>query len=504
MNITKRAWVSFFSAFVVGLLVHLPAFLSDIPNHDGLASMYFDQDMITSGRWFLTVACGISSYFTVPWVIGLLSLLYLGISAALLTNVLEIKDMWLAGLISGLLVVFPSLCSTAAYVFTMDGYMMGVLFSILSVYLTKKYKRGFIAGGIFLALSMAIYQAYLPMAVLLCLYEVITILCDRKTGKDLKKILAYPVMGVFGIVIYYAVLRLLLLIRGLSLNTYQGIDNMSSGAGEGSLFSTIALMYRNFFAFTLKGRVLANNTFSWVSLAVLLAGAVYAFLKVLKGASLGKKVIFCVSALGILIILPVIFEMILIVSPGVEFHLLMRYHWILIPILLLALYDRYAESDTLGLIFRWSSFIAAFVLIFNYFVTDNIAYSNLQKRYEKTYAYCVRLLDRIEQTKGYYSGIPVAMIGVVSDEEFPKTDITEDVTSSMIGISGDVLLYTPANYEAFMKNYLGATINFMEVEEVTPIYYTEEYTEMDSFPGPDSTKVVDGVLYVKTENKIKD
>jgi len=39
--------------------------LSDIPNHDGLSSMYFDQNMITSGRWFLSVACGFSSYFTI-------------------------------------------------------------------------------------------------------------------------------------------------------------------------------------------------------------------------------------------------------------------------------------------------------------------------------------------------------------------------------------------------------------------------------------------------------
>ena len=69
----KAEWkIAFLTTFIVGILVHFPIMLSDIPNHDGLASMYFDQNMITSGRWFLTVACGISSYFTLPWLIGML------------------------------------------------------------------------------------------------------------------------------------------------------------------------------------------------------------------------------------------------------------------------------------------------------------------------------------------------------------------------------------------------------------------------------------------------
>ena len=150
---------------------------------------------------------------------------------------------------------------------------------------------------------------------------------------------------------------------------------------------------------------------------------------------------------------------------------------------------------------EWAMTVAAVMLIFNYALTDNIAYSNLEKKYEKTYAYCVRLLDRIEQTEGYYQGIPIAMIGVVGDEQYPVTDITGTFTGNMIGMGGDSLLYTGANYQAFMKHYLGATLNFMEPEVMNDIYYSEEYMEMDSFPGKNSVRVVDGIMYVKTENK---
>jgi hypothetical protein len=55
-----------------------------------------------------------------------------------------------------------------------------------------------------------------------------------------------------------------------------------------------------------------------------------------------------------------------------------------------------------------------------------------------------------------------------------------------------------------MKNYLGASLNFLEPEEVSDIYYSDEYIEMESFPGETSVKIIDGVLCVKTENTGRD
>lgn len=144
--------------------------------------------------------------------------------------------------------------------------------------------------------------------------------------------------------------------------------------------------------------------------------------------------------------------------------------------------------------------LAAGILIWNYAVTDNIAYSNLQKKYEKTYSYCIRLLDRIEQTEGYYQGMPIAMVGVVGDEAYPVTDITQDVTANLIGMNGDYLLYTGQNYKLFMEHYLGASLNILPPEAMADMYYDERYVQMNSFPAADSIQIMDGVMYIKTEN----
>ncbi len=502
----KSEWkLAFGTALAAGVLIHMPILLSDIPNHDGLDSMYFNQNMITSGRWFLTVACGFSSYFTLPWLIGILGIIFLACTAVVLTELLELHDKVAIMLSSGLLVAFPALASTFAYVFTLDGYMLALFLAVLSVLLTKKYHYGFVGGAVCLACSMGTYQAYLSFAVILSIYMIILLMMqDIPLKEKVKSGVRYLYMGGLGVALYLVVLRVLLKIQGKELASYQGINNMGSAGGNGFL-ANIKNLYADFFSFTAKGNVLYNNIFSFIGIVALLGLTLAVILLLFLQRKWWKNPVFFAIIVLLVLGLPIATNLILIISPDVTYHLLMRYQWVLYLILMVDFISRYVRTaGKMAACMEWGVLLAGAVLIFNYAVTDNIAYSNLQKRYEKTYAYCVRLLDRIEQTEGYYQGIPIAMIGVVGDEQFPLTDITGKVTSNMIGMNGDSLLYTGANYQAFMKHYLGATLNFLEPEVMSEIYYSEEYIALDSFPGENSTKVVDGILYVKTENVNRD
>lgn len=501
----KKQWVIvFLTTFILGLVAHATIMLQDIPNHDGLSSMYFDQNMITSGRWFLGVACGFSSYFTLPWLIGLLGLLLLATTAVVLTDLLQIDSAWAGSLVGGLLVTFPALTSTFAYVYTLDGYMLGLLLSVLAVWFASKGGKKWMFGALCLAFSMGVYQAYLPFAILLSFYGVLICFIELQGVKEkIKCLTSYLAMGICGMALYYVILQVLLWIQGKQLASYQGIDGMGSLKGF-SLLGTVKAIFQDFLQFTIKGHVLFNNLFSAIALCLLavLTGIILVVLAHKKG--LFKKLWFYLILLATAVILPVATNVILIISPGVNYHLLMRYQWVLFVVLMLAFCCRYVgvlkKNMALG---KWVMLLCVFVLTFNYLVVDQIAYSNLDKKYEKTYSYCVRLLDRMEQTQGYYPGIPVAMIGVVSDERYPMTDITGEVTGSIIGTTGDYLLYTSANYASFMKHYMGVELNPVSDEEMLQIYDSKEYRELQSFPDKNSMKVVDGVLYVKTENVAK-
>lgn len=499
----KKEWkIAFLAAFGIGLLIHTPMLLSDIPNHDGLDSMYFDQNMVTSGRWFLMVACGFSSFYTLPWLIGLLGLFFLALAAAALAELLEVKKGYAIVLISGLLVSFPALASTFAYMFTMDGYMLALLLAVLSVLLTKKYRWGFLPGAVCLAFSMGTYQSYLPFAMILSVFSILLLLAEQGSVQEkAKKCAAYLLNGIIGGALYYILLQILLKLQGKELDTYQGINGMASGTSSQGLLSIFKKMYQDFAAFTIKGNVLFHNPPSTIALLLLSAAAVVLAVKMAGNRKWWKNPFFFVIIIGTLAVLPVITNIILLISPDVNYHLLMRYQWILYPIGMIAFVSRNSKESRKGAdVLEWLVLAAGFVLVFHYAVTDNIAYSNLEKKYEKTYAYCIRLLDRIEQTEGYYPGIPIAMIGVVSDEQYPSTDLTLPVTSNMIGMNGDGLLYTGDNYREFIKYYLGATLNIQPAEAMAEVYYSEEYQAMDSFPGENAIRIIDGVMYVKTEN----
>lgn len=498
----KKEWkLAFFSAVVIGLLVHMPALLSDIPNHDGLDSLYFDQNMITSGRWFLMVACGMSSFYTIPWVIGLIGLLWLGITAAVLVELLEVKQSWAIVTISGLLTSFPALASTFAYVFTLDGYMLALLLAALSVLLTKKYRYGFLAGGVCLAFSLGIYQGYLAFAMILCVLAILMLFADEgKAGEKLRKMLRYVCMGILGAVLYYVILQILLRLEGKELASYQGISGMAGGVPDAGILGTIRGMYSDFFRFSLGGNVLFNNGISAFACILLALATLGTGIFLMLRRKWWKNPMFFVIIVLAVVALPLITNAILLISPSVTYHLLMRYQWVLYLIGMTAFVSRYSGELPIGKLAEWLAFAAVVVIVFCYGVADNIGYSNLQKKYEKTYAYCVRLLDRIEQTEGYYQGIPIAMVGVVGDEEFPPTDLTLPVTSGMIGLNGDMLLYTGRNYKLFIQNYLGATLNILPAEAMGDMYYDEEYISMDSFPGENSIRIIDGIMYIKTEN----
>lgn len=518
----RPEWKAAFSAcFFVGMLVHMPVLLSDIPNHDGLASMYSDQNIVVSGRWFLTVACGVSSYYTLPWVIGLLGLLYLGFAAAAMCELLEVRKTWAAALCGALLSVFPAIASTFAYVYTLDGYMMALLLAVLAVLFVKKYRFGFFPGALCLAFSMGIYQAYLPFAMILSVFSIWMLLISAKgfpnaigiNGSGMETVclkdkvlfaLRYLYMGILGALFYYGVLQLLLKLQGKRLAEYQGIEGMVSDvAAERGFVSVLKGMYIDFAAFSLKGNILFQNVFSLTAMLLLAVAALWTICLLFRRAKTWKEKVVIILVVLSAALLPALTNIILLVSPSVNYHLLMRYQWVLYSIGAVALVSGCDFKERVGVRLEWVAFAAAFVLIFCYGITDNIAYSNLHKKYEKTYAYCIRLLDRIEQTPGYYQGIPIAMIGVVGEEQFPVSDLTLSVTAGMVGMSGDSLLYTGANYQSFIRHYLGATLNILPPAAMEEMYYSEEYTAMESFPGEDSIRIIDGIMYIKTENAVK-
>jgi len=518
--------IPFLTAIVVGLLTHFLVLVNNYPNADAMTNFYFDQNMVTSGRWFLTIACGISSYFDLKWVNGILSILYLAAGSVILVSLFELKDKISMGLVAALLVTFPAVTATFSYMYTADGYFLALSLTFLAVLVTKRFpKFGWAVGAVLFSLGMGTYQAYSAAAVLLCMFDIILMCMHNKPVKEtLGRMVRYLGMGGLGGVLYYVILKICLAAQGKVLDTYQGISSMTKFT-PASLPERIIGAYRDFAGFAGKGKIFLLNGFSYLAM-VLLCGAVLAsvVIIVLHTGAL-KKWYQSLLVLLFILLLPLGTNAILLFSSEAYYHLLMRMQWVLFPVFAVVIVAKAFETGALkklvsgekkdsgksgqkeGFLKKYADrtvliigIIGAGFFIWQFILADNIAYFNMQERYEKTYAYCIRIADRIEQTPGYYQGMPVMMIGVVDENKYPVTDVTADVTERISGTTGDILIYKGEQYKAFMEHYLNVSINVIDdPEKIIEIYNSDTYREMGSFPDADSIKIVDGILYVKTE-----
>ena len=154
-----------------------------MPNHDTLWNFCAPQDVITSGRWSLVWAAGISSNYDLQWLNGVISILYIAMTNIVIIRMFQIKNMLLSCSFGVLLGVYPSVVSTFMYMYTADAYYLAMLLSSVAamLILSSRWRRR-LAGSVLLGFSIGIYQAYLSVALVLCVLWLIQhLIMERKS-----------------------------------------------------------------------------------------------------------------------------------------------------------------------------------------------------------------------------------------------------------------------------------------------------------------------------------
>ena len=208
----KKEWkIAFWAAFAACLLIHIYKFTNPIQNHDSVFNVYVDQNMTASGRWLLQYACGISSYFDLHWVNGLLCAVYLGLTAAIVTELFGLKNPVVIALSGAFLAATPSTTETLFFGFTADGYLLALMLSALAALLSCRGKgvRAQFLSGVCICAVCAIYQAYISFAGVLCVCWMLhQLLEDRMTVKDAWKWIGrHLVIYALALAAYYAIWR---------------------------------------------------------------------------------------------------------------------------------------------------------------------------------------------------------------------------------------------------------------------------------------------------------
>lgn len=500
-KLIKKEWkIAFLSAVIIGFLTHMYVFTNMLPNHDGLINIYSDQQKYTSGRFFLSPFSGISSFFDLPWINGSISVLYLALTAVFLTEFFDLHKRLAIILTAGLIVTFPTIASTFSYMFTADGYMAGILLAVLSVLITKKYRFGFFFSSIILYLSIGIYQANLTIVLtLVAVWFIRELISNQMNNKYLFiSLIKYGGMFTIGMGLYALTFKAYQKVFGGDISNYQGLDQI--GMGEEGIADNLVQIKDTTLEFFFRGLVtnMSINLFEILNILLIALIVIGVGISVVH-----NKVYFSPIRIGLtmfsIILLPIFAFILYFVSPGVEYHMLMVMALVFVYLLPIIIYDRLKRPTFPVKWFSWGSISILLLITFNFALISNIAYFNMTLKYERSYAFANRILDRIEQTDGYKN---VSKLAIIGRKPFPTKMGTEIVPNSipkMTGAMGQASLIQPYHYSFMFTNYFGTTLESVDEVQLQKLEESKLVKEMRPWPANDSVRVEGDVVIIKLD-----
>lgn len=487
-RIDKRYKIAFLSTFVIGMLTHMYAFTNQVQNHDYYSNVHIDQFWwpLSLGRCFLWPFTTISSFFSIPWVLGLLSMLYLSIALCVIISVFDIKRYTAIILCGTVFVTHPAITDLIGYLFTMDGYCVGILFACIGVwFFEKKEGKKRIVGFVLMAtLAIGIYQANLSFIIyLVCIKAILEIYTSKKVDKTFwKKYLTYVLLIIVSFALYFLCLKVMQSMLGAQMASYAGFNTASLptfGYFVSVLWKDAAEFIHRF----------VGSDFEFTAYEILNIIFALGFLITNVKVIVKEKIYKSFSTL-----LTIIMLMIVLVYSTSIFDFATNalwYRWEMMQcvplwyVLFIILIDRYLVG-----VFQSACAITVGMISFNFFLIANITYLNQELAFQQTYEQSSFVLNRILSLDDYSKDMPIYIIGEYQEErrDWLLDKIPENMTVDTI-IMQDFLSVAYYN--------MGVSFSLADELEIEKVKNTIDVEKMPSWPEKGSVESVNGVIVVK-------
>ncbi len=495
--------ICFFAALFIGLIAHLYKITNWLPNWDSLVFRYDSQNMIALGRWFLPVACSFSSFYDLPFLNGIIAIVFYALGAVCICEIFNIKKKITAFLIGSLIVSFPTVTSTLMYNYVADGYSIAFFLATLAALLLTKKKPNYVVASLLIALSIGIYQAYITVTITLILLKLIEELLYNKAafGMIFKKTSFILISGVVGSVIYVLVLNILLKTFSIELIEYQGVSSTASLSAidiGASLYVIKETFFNFFFNFT-DG----INLHSVLNIVVFVITIVL-YTKHFINNKLYKKPASVILTLALVGLLLLGSGALALINPRIDYHNLMIMGYSSFLLCFVLLYERTAKSTEKHIaIKRWIVLLVSLVIIANQIVIANVSYHKAGIAYEKTYGVLIRIADRIEQTEGHENCDKILVLGALDNSDNYSVSLPPHITGITDGyiIRSDDETVAQSVLTSALNDYCGEDYEFLMGEEKKVLAQTETVKAMEKWPAKNSIAIEDNTIIIKLGNQ---
>jgi len=489
----------FFTALLVGLIAHFYKITNWLPNWDSLVFRYDSQNMIALGRWFLPVVCSFSSFYDLPFLNGIVAIVFHALGAVCICRILHVQKKTTAMLIGAVMVSFPTVTSVMMYNYVADGYSIAFFLATLAALYMTKEKPRYLLAALLIALASGIYQAYITVTIMLVLCWLIdeTIYHHASFLMILKKSLQMLLTGILGMALYGGILKVLLSIFSVNLLDYQGINASASLKGldlAGSLY-TIKETFLGCFFDASEGINLYFVLHVFVVVFTLLH-----YLKYIVQNQLYKKPanIFAIVILGSMLIAGA--GALAFVNAGVDYHNLMIMGYAVFYLFFIVLYERGTDAkETYTCIKCWVVLLTAAAIIANQVVIANVSYHKAQIAYEKSYGVLLRIADRIEQTPETKNCDRILVLGALDNSTEYSVSLPPNITGITDGyiIRADDETVGQSVLCSALNDYCDKNYGFVSGEEKRQLAQREEVKAMGKWPSGDCVRVIENTIVIK-------
>lgn len=493
-NILPQWKVCFLASLIVGLIAHFYKITNWLPNWDSLVFRYDPQNMVGLGRWFLPVVCSFSSFYDLPFLNGIIAIIFHGFGAVTICRILNIKKKITAFLIGAVVVTFPTVTSVMMYNYVADGYSIAFFLSTLAGFYLVKEKPRYILSGLLIAFSTGIYQAYITVTVMLVLLKLIDDIIYNNASfvEILKRTWKILLTGILGMALYSIMLKIIMSAFSVGLMDYQGINSTASLSNIdvfGSLYVIKETFIKCFFDFS-KG----INVYNTLNVLVFIFTLAFSVKNIVSNKVYKSPVnIIVLIILGVLLILGA--GVLAFINKDIDYHNLMLMGYSVFYLFFLVLYERGTDKNAKC----WAILITAMVMIGNLVVISNVSYHKAQMAYEKSYGVLVRIADRIEQTPDAENCKKIVVVGALQDSEGYSVNLTPDITGITEGviIRRDDETVGQSVLTAALNDYCGKDYKFLSGKNKEEFLNRTEVKAMPDWPAGESIMVIDETIVVK-------
>lgn len=518
MYFTKERINIFILTFILGIIAHFLLLSNLIFSQDGLLHIlhYSAGGYEASlGRWGIDLFDSIRFNIAIPFLTTLISILIMSFISNFLIDIFEIKNRIFKIFTVLAMVLSPCLCMTLLYVYTADVYFYSMFFAVFTVYAFYKIKNkklGTFIGILSFILTLSTYQSYIGITISLILMLAIRkiITQEKSTIKVVKDLFIKALILIFSAILYLIITKILLDIWNLEMSTYGGVNNISLNTIIISFITSIKNAYLGFIKYFFADGIILNRTYKREKLYLIffiisILASILLFWEKYKKENNKKDLIirYLISMLFI-VCLPLALNIVLVIAPGNEIYYLTATQMFLVIPFLLSIFELIENKNVLTNILHWGLVIILAIIMVTYFISIIVTYQTAELTYNQAQSIANRILDRMEEYPGYRSGMNKLFAGVIDDLNFPKTlDIYNfAVTNSLKGsIFHGTYMGQEGTWRNFINTFCGTDISFCKDYEYYTIINTEEFKQMDIFPGENSVKMINDVMVVKfTDN----